>query len=164
MNLFRGATLISAILLWGSVALALPPVRRTPECRAFDGSSGPVRLAWSGITRTPRCWFFSGPGDLGRDDHLGDTAEFTRSGDRASLRFGPVLFEGTVLGDRVALRRVSDHSSGARWRVTETIEGTIARDGCARLLGRYHYDECDTSTDSCPSQCHIDAAIAIEGR
>lgn len=156
--------LVLAIALGAADARALPPVQRTPECRAFTGDTAPVHVGWSGITRSPTCWFFSGPGDLGRDDHLGDTAEWSRNADRVTLRFGPVVFGGTIAGDRVSLRRVSDHASGAGWRVTETIEGTLAREGCPRLIARYHYDECETSVGPCPGQCHIDAAIVIEGR
>lgn len=155
-----GLLVLVAIAL-PSVALALPPVAR--ECsHAFDGTSGPVQVRWASIRRTDGCWFFSGPGELGRDDRLGTTAAWTRTGDQVSLRFGAVRFEGTIAGDRVTLRRVSEHASGRGWRVTETIEGTLTGGACPTLTARYHYDECEIGSASCPGQCHLDAAITLE--
>lgn len=169
----RAATWLALMgaLALPSIALALPPVSREPQCHGLPAASGPVRVRWASITRTQTCWFFSGPGDLGRDDHLGESAQWSRIGDRVSLRFDRAVFEGTIAGGRVSLRRVSRHAEGAGWSVTETIEGTLAAtpgssggaDGCATLVGRYHYDECDTAGGACPGHCHIDAAITIEG-
>lgn len=164
----RAATWLSVIgaIVLPSIALALPPVARAPECHGLPAASGPVRVRWASITRTQSCWFFSGPGDLGRDDHLGESAQWSRTGDRVTLRLGGAAFEGTIAGARVSLRRVSRHAEGAGWIVTETIEGTldtVGESACATLVGRYHYDECDSAGGACPGHCHIDSAITIEG-
>lgn len=154
-----------AIVILGiaGTAFALPGERG--QCSAPTEPSMDMRASWSQIRSTSSCWFFSGPRNLGRDDHLGTSARWTRTGDRVELRFGNLSFTGTVSGNRVIVRRESTHTSGSPWRVTETIQGSFTppdSDACA-LVARYHYDECERGTP-CPGHCHIDATIRFTAR
>ena len=160
------AIILSAILLSVSGARARPPTGPQPEggCPAWNGESGDVAAQWGAPTRTPGCWFFSGPGELGRDDHLGARARWSRQGDAISRVFGSARFEGRLEGRRVRLTRASTHQAGSPWRVTETITGELREtNGCTTFVGRYHYDECEQGA-SCPGQCHIDADLRLTRR
>jgi hypothetical protein len=81
-----------------------------------------VSVAWSSVRSTDGCFFFSGPGALGRDTPLGNTARFEGTASGASLAFGGARFEGPSTPD-IRLARTSTHDFGGPWRVTETIEG-----------------------------------------
>jgi hypothetical protein len=153
---------------FASTALALPgQTRREQEgrCDAMNAPSQSMRASWSRIRRSPGCWFFSGPGDLGRDDHLGSSAHWARNGERVELRFGSLSFTGTITGNRVIVRRESTHQSGSQWRVTETIQGSFTPpdDSNCAFVARYHYDECQQGGE-CPGSCHIDATIRFSRR
>lgn len=133
--------------------------RCTPSPDRVDA----VAVEWGRSTSVSSCFYFSGPGDLGRDDHLGARAAFLRSGDRITLSFGGLLFEGRIRGDRVTLERISEHDFDGPWKVTETIDATLgASEDCVVLRGTYRYAECDTSPGaSCPGPCSISAPLSV---
>lgn len=167
-RVFALATLFAALISLASAALA-EPVRRPPTegggCASIGPGTFPVRVAWSAPTATRSCFFFSGPGELGRDDHLGATAQLEHRGSAMTLRFGALAFTGAVRADAVALERVSQHQFGGAWTVTERITGTIADESrggrtCRVIRARYAYEECDGRTP-CPGHCTIAAPLVI---
>ncbi len=144
-----------------------PEVNDPPQvqCRSLDEGAGAARAGWGRADRTNGCFFFSGPHDLGRDDHLGAQARYEVTADRVVVHFGQLTFSGRLSGDRVQLRRVSNHEFGSTWRVTETIEARFVQErGCRILRGTYHYQECDTAGNQCPGGCTIDAPVRITAR
>lgn len=121
----------------------------------------PYGLRWSDIaTVTSTCFFFSGPGELGRNAQLGETATLAIGDHRARLDFGvDVVFEGPREGDRLTLSRTSSHDyDGGKWTVRETITVDLAPAG--GWTGRYHYDEYEPGA-SAPGSCHIDASVLV---
>lgn len=134
-------------------------------------------VTWSNVRSTQSCFFFSGPGGLGRDDHLGTSAQVELSAERATVDLGGARFAGRT-GERVSVSRVSTHRfSGGRWRVTERIVGRWApgntryentpctRAGGRTIRARYSYQECDTShPEACPGHCTIEADVTLRLR
>jgi len=121
----------------------------------------PYGVLWSDIaTQTSGCFFFSGPGELGRNTPLDETAGFAIGDTRASLDFGAnVVFEGPRAADRVTLSRTSSHDySDGKWTVRETITLDLAPAG--GWIGRYHYDEYEPGASD-PGECHIDASVLV---
>ncbi len=121
----------------------------------------PVSVAWSDVHSSGSCFFFSGPGDLGRDDHLGASASLTLEPPNAELVFeGDLRFVGPVWGGTLAASRESPHEYGGTWTTRETLRLSASGDA---WVGTYHYDELDPSTRA-PSSCHIDAAVVVVPR
>lgn len=122
----------------------------------------PVTVAWSDIRSSSSCFFFSGPGDLGRDDHLGPFAAITLTPPSAELFFegGGYRFTGAVSGGILSVGRDAPHEYGGTWMTRETI--TLSASGSA-WVGTYHYDELDPAT-RVPSSCHIDATVVVTRR
>lgn len=125
----------------------------------------PVAVRWGAPQTTPGCFFFSGPGELGRDDHLGEAARLVASDRDVRLAFdtGPELAGGAPLGrstpDVTVLGRASHHEFGGRWTVRESL--TLTRVDEQTFRGTYHYDE--IAPDSAvPGECHIDVAVVVE--
>ena len=118
----------------------------------------PVVVTWSNVRSSTSCFFFSGPGELGRDDHLGPSASLTVSAGAAELVFaGGLRFAGTVAGSTLATSREAPHEYGGTWMTRETLRLSASGDA---WVGTYHYDELDPSTGA-PSSCHIDATIVL---
>jgi len=161
--LVLGLTLLGTT---GAEARPKPPDVDPVQCHALGQGRAGVDAAWGRPTSTNSCFFFSGPYDLGRDDHLGGGARYERNGDRVVVRFGDLAFTGRVSGDRVELRRVSNHEFGSTWTVTEVIDARfVESNGCTILRGTYRYNECDTSRpQSCPGTCTISAPVTFTAR
>ncbi len=124
-------------------------------------ASLPYGVGWSDIaTVTSTCFFFSGPGELGRNTRLDETAAFAIGETRARLDFGAdVIFAGPREGDRIMLSRTSSHDYGDdKWTVRETITLDLAPAG--GWIGRYHYDEFEPGSAT-PGTCHIDATVLV---
>lgn len=128
-----------------------------PESTAVTSggeAEGPVayHVTFSGVTAdTANCFYFSGPGDLGRNNQLGDSATY----DGSSLRFaGDLVFIQDSSG---ALVRVANHEYEGTWMTRETITLSPQAD---HFMGTYHYDEFGDGGTT-PSQCHIDARIEL---
>ncbi|RLB52520.1 MAG: hypothetical protein DRJ42_14660 [Deltaproteobacteria bacterium] len=155
-------------LLSTASASARPKPPAQDLCRPFEAAQLSVHAEWGQPTATNGCFFFSGPYELGRDDHLGPRAVFTRAGDRITARLGSrITFSGVVRGDRVQLRRVSDHEFGSTWTVTEIIDARFVNSatGCTELRGTYRYTECDTARpQSCPGRCTIATPVTFTER
>lgn len=119
----------------------------------------PYGVRWSEIVSSPGCFFFSGPGALGRDQQLGESATFAIGEGRASLDFGSgVVFAGPRTGDRITLARRATHDFSGKWVTAETITLELAPAG--GWIGRYHYDE-HAPSDPTPGTCHIDASVLV---
>ena len=158
------ATLVAGACLGMGTAGAESFARaRKDRCTPTPDRVDAVAVDWGRSTTIASCFYFSGPGELGRDDHLGPRAAFLRSGDRIALSFGGLLFEGQVRGDRVTLERISEHDYDGPWRVTETIDATLGgRDDCLVLRGTYRYAECDTARPTnCPGPCSISTPMSV---
>jgi hypothetical protein len=162
------AMVMGVVLAASSAASARPkpPDADPPVCRSLAEGTANVDAGWGRPTSSNSCFFFSGPYDLGRDDHLGNAAQYQRQGDQVTVRFGNLVFTGQARGDRVRLRRVSDHSYGSTWTVTEVIDARFVQsNGCTVLRGTYRYNECDTSRpQSCPGTCTISAPVTFTAR
>ncbi|MEM9194581.1 MAG: hypothetical protein AAGF12_35715 [Myxococcota bacterium] len=142
-----------------------PPVQTPGEQSCRPLSNGPAAARWGRATSTSGCFFFSGPHDLGRDDQLGRTSRFTRRGDQVTVQFGNATFVGQVRQGAVELRRVSQHTFGSIWTVTEVISARFVREqDCLVLRGTYRYTECDSAGGRCPGGCTIEAPVTIRGR
>lgn len=149
----RTSRLLVLLSLLGATACA-----RTEEPAATTVSSGgetaptAYRVTFREVTESaPDCFYFSGPGDLGRDDHLGDSATY----DGSSLRFaGDLVFVQDSSG---ALVRVANHQYEGTWMTRETITLSPAGGGFA---GTYHYDEFGDG-GATPSACHLDAQVEL---
>ncbi len=135
------------------------PSEPTPEDSTRD-LAGPVGCDWSLGFVSPNCFFFSGPLDLGRDDALGDRADWESRGHRVRLRFSEdVVFAWSQQGSRARLERRSRHDHGGPWEVLEVLE--LARHGSA-MVGSYHYEECQLGEDmNCPGHCTISAQVTV---
>ena len=157
-----------ALSLVAAAASAAPTRGPDPPpsgCAPVEPGTQAVRVRWATPARTRTCFFFSGPGDLGRDDHLGARAQLTWRGSRVTLDFGGPRFTGTVRGDAVTLERRSTHEFGRPWQVTERIVGRlgdVTRGGrtCRGLRAHYRYEECPVGGD-CPGDCTIDADLTV---
>jgi hypothetical protein len=118
-------------------------------------SYGTMRVAFREVVSSPGCFFFSGPGELGRDDRLGEHAEL----DAERLRFSPTIELTRVeLPDgSVTWSRESIHEFGGPWRVREAI--TLLPSG-AGWVGRYRYQELSPGATT-PGTCTIDARVEL---
>ena len=165
---------MAALSLLASSALAGPTEPPPPEpdraagCRSLRQGEQAVRVAWGPAESTSGCFFFSGPGELGRDDHLGSAGRLSWTGDRMALSFGSLRFDGSGRDGAFTLTRRSEHSFGGGWRVTERIQLTrseVRRGGqrCATLRGRYTYQECQAG-GACPGHCQITASLQVLAR
>jgi hypothetical protein len=152
----------------------LVPSERPPCPEAGTvGDDMEVQVEWSSIVRTNGCWFFSGPPGIGRDDRLGTSAHWRRTGETATLAFESNTFSGTA----TRLERVSSHQSGGAWTVHEVIEGAWQAPSIARhettpcppsdatFAGTYVYHECEErARPACPGTCTITANIVLRAR
>jgi hypothetical protein len=114
--------------------------------------STPVR--WANITTVDNCFYFSGPFN-GRDENLRGSAALGLDGSRAIFRLGDAVFEGTLDGEALDLRRTTSHEFEGSWTVTETIVGTY-RGG--ELRASYRYEEC--GHQGCPGRCTMTADLS----
>lgn len=137
-----------------------PTPSQTTDSTPPQTNALPVVVTWTNITSSPTCFFFSGPGLLGRNDHLGSEATWRDDGGNLTLDFGEnVLFRGTRAGANVTLLRRSSQDYGSKWDIEEQISGTISG---ALLTASYEYHECNTTNPSeCPSECEITAQLTI---
>lgn len=135
---------------------APPPA---PTAPSMPAQSTPVSVAWQVTSSTPGCFFFSGPGSLGRRDHLGSRAQWVASGSNASLTFaGGLTFVGARSGPQVTLARRSTHNYSGTWIVDETIVGSFQGN---TFVGAYSYAECEAGNPrNCPTTCTIRAQLA----
>jgi hypothetical protein len=116
-------------------------------------------VTWSRVRASPGCWFFSGPGHLGRDDHLGWLASVDAGARRVEVRFGPHAFRGPRVPELALVRETNPRHLGP-WTVTETLDGKLTADG--GFSGTYTYRECDRSgAEGCPNRCVIRAGVGI---
>lgn len=118
--------------------------------------AGSVRVAFREVVSSPGCFFFSGPGELGRDDQLGERADLSG----ARLRFSPTIefARTTELGDGTSVwGREAVHEYGGPWRSRETI--TLMRSG-AGWVGRYRYQELSPGATT-PGTCTIEARVEL---
>ncbi len=145
--------------------IALPVPQRPPQRRERRRRQGPnADIEWTNSTGTNGCFFFSGPGQYGRDDHLGERAQWTESGSTVTLDFGNgVVFAGQRSGDTFALRRTSSHTFGSTWTTDEMLMLTAS--GHDDFNGSYSYAECDTADPAtCPGHCVITSHVHVHVR
>lgn len=135
---------------------AAPPA---PAAPSLAPQSTPIAVVWQVTSSTPSCFFFSGPGNLGRRDHLGTSAQWVASGPTVTLTFaGGLTFVGTRAGPQITLARRSTHSYSGTWIVDESIVGTF---NGATFVGAYSYAECEAGNPrNCPTSCAIRAQIS----
>lgn len=134
-----------------------PQRESTPVTHVTSGSEARAPAAYgvsfTDVTeQTPTCFYFSGPGELGRDDRLGDSAIL----DETSLTFasGPEF----GLNASGVFVRASSHDYDGIWTVHETI--SLTRSSENRFVGEYHYEEFEPGATT-PGQCRIDARIVL---
>jgi hypothetical protein len=139
--------------------LGVAACSRSEEPAAADVTTGSeaegpasYNVTFSGVTAdAANCFYFSGPGDLGRNNQLGNSATY----DGSSLRFaGDLVF---VLDSSGALVRVANHEYEGTWMSRETITLSPAGGG---FVGSYHYDEFEGGSTT-PGACHIDAQVQL---
>ena len=165
-------TLLTTLLLIMSAGPTPVTAGVKRDCIGLETGIRPANVRWGTPASRGSCFFFSGPGDIGRDDRLGAAAEWVERGNRITLRFGVgVRFQGRRRGSSVRLTRVTEHSFGGKWRVTEVISGTLTVSrsggdrGCRVLKADYTYAECHLGDASrCPGPCWIRAPLTVTGR
>ncbi len=126
------------------------------------GGQTPSRLTlmidWVVTQQTASCFFFSGPLNVGRDTHLGATAQLSLFGAQVTLTFSDsIRFSGELVDGRLELSRHAAYSdSGETWKVTERIRGTLTGN---TLVATYTYNECPSTAATCPSHCAVSAVV-----
>jgi hypothetical protein len=136
-----------------------PQPAPAPSVPSMPPQMTPVAVAWQVTSSTPSCFFFSGPGNLGRQDHLGNAAQWAASGPSVSLSFaGGLTFVGTRSGPQISLSRRSTHTYSGSWIVDETIVGSFTGN---TFVGTYSYAECEAgNARNCPTNCTIRAQVS----
>src|SRR5262245_34249121 len=84
------------VLLLATLGCGAAP---TPPAVVASGNVNPtatagastVLVGWGVVRSSPGCFFFSGPGDLGRDDHLGALASLA-----VGSASGQLVFDGDL--------------------------------------------------------------------
>ncbi len=146
--------LLTIVSLLGATACSNSAEPEATSVTEGGEAAGPAayNVTFSNITADlESCFYFSGPGTLGRDNQLGDSATY----DGSSLRFaGDLVFIQDSSG---ALVRVANHEYEGTWMTRETITLSPQAD---HFMGTYHYDEFGDGGTT-PSQCHIDARIEL---
>lgn len=136
------------------------PVHVVPaqEEQTAGARTRPVSVEWSGVNATPGCFFFAGPGDHGRDEPLGSSAELTEEPDHVALSFGDAHFLGRA-GTPLELQRITQHDYEGKWEITQSMTLTSTSSG---WQGTYQYQECQVDIQApCPGNCSIQANLTI---
>jgi hypothetical protein len=97
-------------------------------------------------------------------NNLGGRVLVVRDRGQLAIEFaGNVEFRGSVEDGLVSLEYVHAHmlSEQCRWRVTETLSGTLDPDTCTMELG-YRYRGEGESPGTCANPCAATASVSLE--
>ena len=156
-----GAVTDEMIASLASPATQEPPAEPVAMSQERARSAeAPVQVEWSSPAATVGCFFFSGPVSAAGERQLGTSARWSRRGSQVALAFADqVVFRGSADAQGVLLTRRSSHDYMGKWQADERIEGSFEG---STFIGRYHYEECDTSgREGCPGRCTIEAGLTI---